>query len=58
MSNELEEVIKMEIRIMKKEILYLKGRKRERAKKAYYKLLQKCGSTCGLDESIYLIRTE
>jgi hypothetical protein len=50
--------MKMEIKIMEKEILYLKGRKRERAKKAYYKLLQECGGTCGLNESIYLMRAE
>ncbi len=50
--------MKMEVEIMEKEIVYLRGRKRARAKRAYYRLLQSCGSTCGLDESIYLMRNE
>jgi hypothetical protein len=58
LSNQRDEAMKMEIKIMEKEILYLKGRKRERAKKAYYKLLQECGGSCGLNESIYLMRAE
>jgi hypothetical protein len=58
LSNQREEIMKMEIKIMEKEILYLKGRKRERAKKAYYKLLQECGGICGLNEPIYLRRAE
>jgi len=52
------EAIITEVEIMEKEILYLRGRRRARAKRAYYRLLKTCGSTCGLDESIYLIRTE
>jgi hypothetical protein len=52
------EAMRMEVEIMEKEILYLKGRRRERAKQAYHKLLKACGSTCGLDESIYLRRKE
>ncbi|UCC58591.1 MAG: hypothetical protein JSW14_01335 [Candidatus Bathyarchaeum sp.] len=53
-----KEAMKIEIEIMEKEILYLKGKRRARAKRAYYRLLQSCGRTCGLDESIYLMRTE
>jgi hypothetical protein len=48
----------IEVEIMEKEILYLRGKRRERAKKAYYRLLKACGSTCGLDESIYISRNE
>ena len=54
MSNHRDEAMKKKIEIMEKEILYLKGKKREKAKKAYYKPLQECGVRCGLDESIYI----
>jgi len=53
-----KKAIKFEIEMMEKEILYFKGKKRARAKRVYYKLLQSCGSTCGLDEPIYLKRSE
>jgi hypothetical protein len=53
-----KEAIKIEIEIMEKEILYLKGKRRARAKRAYYRLLQSCGSTCGLDKPVYLMRCE
>jgi hypothetical protein len=52
------EAMRMEVEIMEKEILYLKGRRREEAKKAYYKLLKACGGICGLDESVYITRNE
>jgi hypothetical protein len=43
------DAMRMEVEIMEKEILYLKGR-RER-KKGYFKLLKACGGTCGLDDA-------
>jgi len=39
---------------MEKEIVYLRGRRRTMAKRAYMRLLQSCGSACGLDEPVYL----
>jgi len=53
-----KELLKFEIEMMEKEILYFKGKKRERAKRKYYSLLQSCGTTCGLGEPIYLKRSE
>ncbi len=53
-----KEAIKLEIEMMEKEILYFKGKKRESAKKAYFKLLRSCGKNCNLDEPIYLKRSE
>jgi hypothetical protein len=44
--------------MMEKEILYFKGRKRERAKRAYYRLLKSCGKQCELEDPIYLKRSE
>jgi hypothetical protein len=55
---EREEAIRCQVDLMEKEIVYLKGTKRVRAKKAYYKLLKTCGKKCGLDEPIYLKRCE
>jgi hypothetical protein len=56
--SEKKEAIKFEIEMMEKEILYFKGKKRLRAKKAYYRLLQSCGKQCALEESIYLKRSD
>ncbi len=53
-----KERIKFEIDQMEKEILYYKGKKRLRAKRAYHRLLQTCGSTCELDKPIYIKRSE
>lgn len=53
-----EEKIKFVLNRMEKEILYYKGSKRLRAKKAYYKLLESCGSSCELDQPIYIARNE
>jgi len=52
-----KEAMECQIDLMEKEILYFKGKKRAKAKKAYYRLLQSCGRTCGLNEPIYLIRS-
>ena len=56
--SEKKEAIKIEIELMEKEILYFKGKKRERAKRAYYRLLRTCGKKCALTEPIYLKRSE
>lgn len=53
-----KEAIKCQIDLMEKEILYFKGDKRLKAKKAYFRLLNACGDLCKLDEPIYLTRTE
>jgi hypothetical protein len=42
---------------MEIEIVYLKERKREKARKAYFKFLNSCGKACGIDEPIYLARS-
>jgi hypothetical protein len=56
-SKKREDAIKVEVDIMEKEIIYLKGIRREKARKAYFKLLNKCIKNCGLDEPIYLKRS-
>ena len=53
-----KEMLKFEIEKMEKEILYFKGKRRLRAKRAYYKLLRSCGKECALEEPIYLKRSE
>jgi hypothetical protein len=45
-----------EIELMEKEILYMTGKKRERARQRYLQLLRSCGKNCSLDEPIYLDR--
>ncbi len=58
-SNSLKkEAIKAEIEFMEKEILYFKGKRRLRAKRAYFKLLRTYGKKCALEEPIYLKRSE
>jgi len=52
------EEIKCQIDLMEKEILYFKGKKREKAKKEYYRLLHLCGNSCSIDEPIFLLRSE
>jgi hypothetical protein len=44
--------------MMEKEIVYFKGKKRERVRRAYLRLLQSCGKNCNLEEPIYLQRSE
>jgi hypothetical protein len=51
-----QEAIRCQVDLMEKEIVYLVGRRRIRAKKAYLRLLRSCGSTCGWDEPVYLDR--
>lgn len=58
MSSNNKEALKSQIDLMEKEILYFKGKKREKAKTAYNRLLQLCGHSCSLDEPIFLQRSE
>lgn len=58
MSSDSKEAIKNQIDLMEKEILYFKGKKREKAKTAYNKLLHLCGHSCAIDEPIFLRRSE
>jgi hypothetical protein len=51
-----KEEIKAEIELMEKEILYLKGRKRLRARRKYLLLRRSCRKNCLLDEPIYIDR--
>ena len=57
-SHEREDAIRCQVDLMEKEIIYLKGRRRIAARRAYYRLLQSCVKTCGLNEPIYLKRCE
>ena len=52
------EAIRFEIDMMEKEIVYLKGKRRLRAKRAYYKLLKSCVIQLELDKPIFLMRSE
>jgi hypothetical protein len=52
-----DDAIKCQIDLMEKEIVYLKGWKREKARIAYLKLLLSCGTPCGLEEPIFPKRT-
>ena len=52
------EALKIQIELMEKEIAYFKGKKRENAKRAYYRLLRSCGKSCSIDDLIYLDRSE
>ncbi len=56
--NERMEAIKCQIDLMEKEILYFRGKKRRKAKRAYLRLLLSCDVTCKIDEPIYLERSE
>ena len=53
-----KEAIKCQIEFMEKEILYFKGKKRQIARRAYYRLLHLCGNSCSIDEPVYLRRSE
>jgi hypothetical protein len=57
-NDDRKEALLMEIELMEKEILYLKGRMRRKARKAYLNLLKSSISTLGLDNPIYLMRCE
>lgn len=48
--------LKSRIELMEKEILCLKGQKRDRARIEYLRLLKSCGKECGLEEPIYIKR--
>jgi hypothetical protein len=41
---------------MEREILYFTGRKRERARRKYLRLIKSCSKECGLEDPIYLKR--
>jgi hypothetical protein len=56
-SKNIEE-LKSQIDRMEKEIIYFKGKKRENAKKEYYRLLHLCGNSCSIGEPIFLLRSE
>jgi len=56
--NERTEAIKCQIDLMEKEILYFKGKKRLKAKKAYFRLLHTCSDACKIDDPIYLERSD
>ncbi|MCW4030934.1 MAG: hypothetical protein NWE80_01070 [Candidatus Bathyarchaeota archaeon] len=56
--NERLEAIKCQIDLMEKEILYFKGIKRQKAKRAYFRLLETCDKTCKIDDPIYFERSE
>ena len=45
------------IEVMEKEILYFTGRKRERARRKYLRLLKSCRKEYGLEDTIYLDRS-
>ena len=53
----IKKAIKFEVDLMEKEIVYLKGRRRQKARKAYFKLLHLCDKTCEIGEPIYLVRS-
>jgi len=53
-----KDAVLMEIEFMEKEILYLKGRMRRNARKAYLQLLKSSITILGLDNPIYLMRCE
>lgn len=48
-----KEIIKCQIDLVEKEIVYFIGRKRAKAKRAHFRLLQSCGSISGLDKPMY-----
>lgn len=56
-SQDKKEAIKCEVDLMEKEIIYLKGRRRQKARNAYFKLLHSCGKKCEIGEPIYLVRS-
>ena len=52
------EAIRFELDMMEKEIVYLKGPIRNKAKKAYFNLLKSQGTKLELQKPIYLMRYE
>jgi hypothetical protein len=51
-----DEAIKCQVDLMEKEIVYFQGLKRNKARKAYLRLLLAYQNQCGLNEPIYLNR--
>ena len=56
MSSSSKEVLRCEVDLMEKEILYFSGKKRALARRKYLRLLRLCNEECKLDEPIYLRR--
>jgi hypothetical protein len=56
-SQNKKEALKYEVDLMEKEIIYLTGKRRQKARKAYFRLLHSCGKTCEIGEPIYLVRS-
>jgi hypothetical protein len=56
-SRKQEEALKCAVDLMEKEIVYLTGRRRQKARTAYFRLLHKCGKSCEIGEPIYLVRS-
>jgi hypothetical protein len=57
LSNESrKEELKSQIESLEKQILYLKGRKRDEVRMEYLRLLKSYGKECGLEEPIYIMR--
>jgi hypothetical protein len=50
------EDLKSRIELLEKELLHLKGRRRDEARTEYLRLLKSCGKEFGLEEPIYLMR--
>lgn len=58
LNDERKAALLTEIQFMEKEILYLKGRMRRKAKKAYHSLLKSSIDILELDTPVYLMRYE
>ena len=56
-SQNKKEALKYEVDLMEKEIIYLTGKRRQKARKAYFRLLYSCGKTCEIGEPIYPVRS-
>jgi hypothetical protein len=56
-SQKKKEALKYKVDRMEKEIIYLTGKRRQTARKAYFKLLQSCGKAREIDEPIYLLKS-
>jgi len=52
------EAVIFEMDMLEKEIFYLEGRLRAKAKKVYFKLLKSCANKLELNKPIYLMRSE
>jgi hypothetical protein len=55
-NNNKIKALKATIDLMEKETLYFTGKKRDRARNQYFKLLRSCRKECELEKPIYLKR--